>query len=297
MLKAREQSRPGYSSRGIEMETNIQVEVGYAYIVYQMGKVGSSTIFESLRGVAGSIPVYKVHYLSDQGVDRGRRFYASLKRKVPVPHEAATEQLRRRMREQPGTVWKVVSLVREPIARDISAYVQMVDVLHPELLGADGPRIDRIARAATVQFMTFDENDSYTCTWFDYEIGPVLGIDVYAHPFDHTNGYLRIRQGNVDLLVLRLEDLNRNCERVLSEFTGQRVRMVRASSRSPEKLQEAYTEDVYRRIVRKVIVPARVCARVYGSRYARHFYTRDELLAYAAKWSASRSAWENSETG
>jgi hypothetical protein len=276
------------------MESNAHVQAGYAYIVYQMGKVGSSTIFESLCSAVDSISIYKVHYLSDQGIDRGRQFYDGLRRKVPIPHEQTTEQLRRRIWEQPRTIWKIVSLVREPIARDISAYVQMVDVLHPGLLGADGPRIDRIARAATVQFIAFDEARSYTCGWFDYEIRQVFGIDVYAEPFDHTNGYLRVRQSNVDLLVLRLEDLNRNGEQALSEFVGQRVSMVRASSRSPEKLQEAYTEDVYRQIVRRVVVSPQVCARVYDSRYARHFYTRDELLANTAKWSTPRSARESS---
>src|SRR5207248_8117879 len=122
------------------------------HIVYQMGKVGSSTVYESLRR-AGIPNLFKVHYLSDAGLDRARRLYAGFSVRVPVPHEESSVALQRMLRAgSTGVRWKVFTLVREPVARDVSAYVQMVDLLCPER-DAGGRRVDRIARAAAAQVL------------------------------------------------------------------------------------------------------------------------------------------------
>lgn len=272
------------------MRHNAHIRSEHTIVVHQMGKVGSSTVYASLSAAVRNTPVYKTHYLSEQGISRGRALYRDLPRQVAVPHDAESAELARRIRTEPDTRWKVVTLVREPIARDVSAYIQMVDVLHPQLVGGAAVQVDRIARASGAQFIAFDERTSYTCGWFDVEILPVFGVDVYATPFDHARGYTVLRKGNVELLVLRLEDLNAVCSPALSEFTGQDVPMVRHSSRSPEKLQEAYTEQVYRRILRKISVPARCVERIYASRYARHFYTAAELDRFARRWSRQAAA-------
>jgi hypothetical protein len=256
------------------------------HLVYQMGKVGSSTVHRSLRA-AGVPALHKVHYLSDLGVARSQRLYAGLARRVPVPHESGTAAVRRLLATGPDLTWKVVSLVREPIARDVSAYVQMVDVLHPELVAGDTPQVARIARAARAQFLAFDENRNYTCRWFDDELGQVFGIDVFAHSFDPAAGAQRLRAGRLDLLLMRMEDLDRVGSAALSEFIGRPVPLVRHSSRAPDKLQAAYQEPVYRQILRQVRVPEPVCQRVYASRYARHFYSAAELDRFTQRWAAS----------
>lgn len=260
------------------------------FLVYQMGKVGSSTVYASLRAADLPGPLFKVHYLSDAGLARGRARYAQLPVRVPVPYEQTTGQVRRLLADRPELTWKVVSLVREPIARDVSAYVQMVDVLHPELVAGPAPAVRRIARAAGVQFIGFDERRSYVCGWFEDELRAVFGVDVFDRPFDHQAGRLRIRSGRLDLLVVRAEDLDRVGARALSEFAGVPVPLVVASSRTPDKLQAAYVEPVYREILRQVRVPEPVCRRVYGSRYARHFYTPAEIDAFTARWSGPRPA-------
>jgi len=259
------------------------------HIVYQMGKVGSSTVYESLRR-AGIPNLFKVHYLSDAGLDRARRLYAGFSVRVPVPHEESSVALQRMLRAgSTGVRWKVFTLVREPVARDVSAYVQMVDLLCPELV-AGGPRVDRIARAAAAQFLGFAEERSYTCRWFAEEFGAAFGLDVFAHPFDAGRGWLRIRSRSVDIAVVRMEDLSRVFEDAAAELTGVSVPMVYASARSPDKLQAAYEENVYRQILDRVRIPEAMCRKVYRSRYARHFYTDAETARFTAKWARLATA-------
>lgn len=257
------------------------------YVVYQMGKVGSSSVHESLRR-AGVGTLHKVHYLADEGLATARRRYSEFATRLPVPYEETSEHLRALLRAgSPAIRWKVVTLVREPIARDVSAYIQMVDLTNPDLVAGGQPRVGRIARAAAAQFIGFDETTNYTCRWFDDEFRRVFGLDVFDYPFDHARGWQRITQDGLDVLVLRLEDLDRVFEEAFLEFTGRRVPLVYMSSRTPAKLQAAYRQDVYRQVLRRVRIGETSCRSVYRSRYARHFYSPDELAAFQDHWSRS----------
>jgi hypothetical protein len=258
-----------------------------AILVYQMGKVGSSTIHESLLAADLQAPVYKTHYLSEQGQREGKAFYDGLKRPVPMPYGDISARLLRAIRSGSGTRWKVVTAVRDPVARDVSQFVQLLDLMQPGLTG-DGAGVDphRVARAITAQFLTFDERSNYTCRWFDTEIRQTFGVDVLDHPFHHEAGYTIIDGDRADILVLRLEDLDRSFGPATQRFLGlsSPLPMVRHSSRRPSKLETAYTEDVYSRIVPLVTVPRSICDRVYATRYARRFYTESERAAFIRRW-------------
>lgn len=256
-------------------------------LVYQMGKVGSTSVWETLTRSALPNPLYKVHYLSDQGIEEGGSVFSHLLG-VPgtLPHSDAVREVRARLAAEPGQPWKVVSLVRDPIARDVSSFVQIVHFVHPELTQ---PTVQeaRIARAAAMQFLMYREAESYHSRWFDMEVRQMFGIDVFDTPFDHEHKRLHVSRGNVDLMVLRLEDLDATLPANLAWFLGvpeENIRSTYASSRHPEKIAPAYDRDIYRRIVRQVRVPRSRSKPVYESRFARHFYTADEIDRFAARW-------------
>ncbi len=255
-----------------------------------MGKVGSTTVHRSLSGADLGVEIHKVHYLSDEGVREGKAFYENLAQTVPFPHEETTMKLREQIEERMDAHWRVVTLVREPIARDVSQFFQLLDLLHPELIDNEGnPKTERIARALTAQFMNYDETKSYTCTWFDKEIKKVFGIDVFRYPFNHQDGFTIIRQNNLDLLILRLEDLNRNFCTSFKRFLDreQPITMVRASSRSSQKLETVYREPVYDELLGSIKIPKALCEKVYKSKYATHFYEPQEIEAFVRRWSGA----------
>ncbi|MER5703737.1 putative capsular polysaccharide synthesis family protein [Micromonospora sp. NPDC002296] len=260
-------------------------------LIYQMGKVGSTSLWETLTRSGIPNPVYKVHYLSDHGIREGGAVFTHLLG-VPgtLPHSDAVREVRELLTDEPDRPWKVVSVVRDPIARDVSSFVQLVHFAHPELTR---PTIqeDKIARAASLQFAMYSESDSYHSRWFDTEIRDMFGIDVFETPFDHEHRRLRVSRGNVDLMVLRLEDLTATLSGNLSWFLGvppSDIPAVYASSRHPEKQAPAYDPDVYRRIVKRVRVPLARSRPIYESRFARHFYTDDEIGRFAAGWAEGR---------
>jgi Putative capsular polysaccharide synthesis protein len=262
------------------------VSGGPVLLLYQMGKVGSSTMFASLRA-AGYTDAVKVHYLSDQGLARADELYAAAPVRLPVPYRAETERIRELLRSRRHEVeWKVISLVREPIARDVSALIQMVDMLRPDLVQGGTPDVRAIVRAVRSQFLGFSERRSYTCRWFDDELRAVFGIDVFGAAFDPGPGWMRLKQDHVDLLVLRLESLDETIGPATAEFLGAPIQLVRHSSRSDAKLQAAYRKPWYDGIVSGVRLPRALCQRIYESRYSRHFYSADERGQFTERWAA-----------
>ena len=90
-------------------------------LVWQMGKVGSSTIVNSLHQARFDGAVFHVHVLSGALIGRGELFKKAVRQgTVAYLYNVALRELlcggNRR--------WKIISLVREPVGRNISAFFQ-----------------------------------------------------------------------------------------------------------------------------------------------------------------------------
>lgn len=154
-------------------------------LIYQPGKVGSSSLYKSIceRG----INVLHCHHLL---VD-GKIFKEDIK------------------------LWtknkkiKIISMVRDPIARQISAMWQNI------------PSIDRYSDE-----VDFNEIENYyfgrdftndEFEWFDRRINYLFNINVFDYAFSQENGYSIIEKDNIELLLIKVEKLS-NLEKVVGKF-------------------------------------------------------------------------------
>ena len=261
-----------------------------ALIIYQMGKVGSTTLHNVLEQADLPMPIYKVHFLSDAGLRHAVEFHQKTL-KIPwetTPHIETTNFLRQKIKSDNNTQWKIISLVRDPIGREISEFFQYVHSLYPNLLDANG-EIDaqKTMRILQTKFMFYNPQKNYTCRWFDMEVKNMFGIDVFAHPFDTEAGYSIIKQGNVDLLVMRLESLNENFTPAMNEFLGRPLALnhQQANVRSTQK-----RGATYHHIRQQFSLSDSVCRKVYHSAYARHFYSETQIDQFVQKWSGKASS-------
>lgn len=260
-------------------------ETDSAVIVYQMGKVGSTTVYESLASAGLSIPIYRVHSLSEEGLKRGIEFHHQVLKKPWSTHEKLSRLLREKIDSGQDVQWKIITLVREPIGREISEFFHYVDSLYPDLLDENGNlEKERVVRALRAKFLFYDEATNYACRWFDVEINQVFNLDVYAYPFNHRDGFTVIGRENVAVLILRLEDLDRCFNRGLTELLGLEypIKMTRSNLRTGRE-----HGTVYKQVLRDFTIPRLVCDRIYSSRYATHFYEESEIKEFVQKWAKS----------
>ena len=99
-------------------------------IVYQMGKVGSVAVFAALE--RAGVPAFHVHRMNRDHVDRMRLRRRALGwAEIPVaPHDVLGLSLNERVIAK-GRRAAIVTIVRDPIARNLSSYFEYLAAICP----------------------------------------------------------------------------------------------------------------------------------------------------------------------
>jgi Putative capsular polysaccharide synthesis protein len=252
-------------------------------VIYQMGKVGSSAVHRSLAAAFPDRPLWHVHTLAPEHVAAMREVHERESGPYRLPrHWILEDALSRALTHARGAApCGVVSLVRDPIARELSSLFQNPKRTRTSIQREDGAvdpeRVLAYAREELARTGAFE----YVDTWFDLEIKRVLGIDVFAQPFDVDRGFAVHAAGPLRLLVLRLEDLDRTFAPGVRELLGvaHDVPLIRAGQRSD--LPDARS---YRGVQERLRFPGEILDRIYAGRVSRHFYSEPERERLKARW-------------
>ncbi len=185
---------------------------------------------------------------------------------------------------------KCITLVREPIARQISAFFQ---VLYGRREGSRRLFQRRIADmglqsalrrymlSTRDEFKTWFENEFLPIeTWFETEFQPTTGIDVFRHPFDVEKGYTIIRENGVEVLLMTMEHLS-SLEGVIGEFVGNSDFMLPKENVGAEK--------DYARLYQETLDTFEIPREFYDHYYKdsplmKHFYSQADIEKFAARW-------------
>lgn len=234
---------------------------GNVFLVFQPGKVGSSSVYESLK--RERIFCYHIHEFT--GNYGWIKTFEKAQKGLWALHKA--EKV------------KIISLVRDPIARGISSYFQRMQ----ESVRGIGYALEPDAYKGVIAFLT-DETEKGTYgnmfEWFDIEMKGTFGIDVYQHDFDKRKGYQIIQQDNMELLLLKLEKLN-DCVEIIGQFAGVKdFKLMKANMGSDKLYYFAYEE-----LKKTIEIPQSILDFYYKDNFAMdHFYTLEEKEAFYKKW-------------
>jgi len=258
-------------------------------IVHQMGKVGSKTVelslIEAYQALGINTPIYHTHALNDFEIRRRTAMQEQERgQRNPESTLAALEygeHIRKQIDENPAQHWNLVSLVRDPIARNIAIFFHILSEYIPNW----GERYTNGKLSlGDVQALFLSMASAYNDldNWFSRQMKavPAFGIDVYENSFPREIGY-RIYPGplQASLLLIRLENLNGCAERAMHEFLGLENFALHNTNVGTEK---DYA-DLYRAF-RGQPLPVEYVQRIYNTQFARHFYTDAELLVLAKRW-------------
>ena len=234
-------------------------------LVYQMGKVGSSSVERTLAGAG--IPKVHVHFIAPASWKETARWHRKNGQTLP-PHFHKGRLLRHWINWTERQV-RVVTLVRDPIARHVSGAFET-----GHFTEFPTKNQSKALQELRNQLCAEDVLD-YPYTWFDRESAPVFDVDVLNHPFNREKGYGRIKNENVDLLILTLEQLNDLVPTVLSAFVGTSVEIEKARVR---------TDEVYDRVKEQLTLPESTVRRLYDHSWMRHFYTEQDIERFTQRW-------------
>ena len=251
-------------------------------LLYQPWKVGSISIFESLKKM--DINCIHVHFLN-------------------MWKNIAMFLLKNKYKN--GEKVKIITLVREPISRmlaqffqlhfDLGRFDKLKNMIKTELLLKLEIGIKffiykyysskllfwdyliRNIRWQEIKLKIFRFNQF---DWFDNELKAIFGVDIYAHPFDREKGYSIIKQGNIEVLAIKLEKLN-TLEGVISEFiNAPHFKLINANEG-----ENKYYKYLYKNVKENIKIPVEIFKEYYENNPKMdHFYTEEEKTAFMKKW-------------
>lgn len=216
-------------------------------LVYQPGKVASSTVYNSIKRY--NCNALHCHILAEI-CDNDDDLY--------------------RLLDQKGG--KIICLVRDPVARRISEMWQNIKNVERYAIDADFGEIEKY------YFDGFFENFEFD--WFDHEMKKTFHLDVFEYPFNQNKGYSIIKQEGIELLLMKMEKLD-SLENVIGDFLGIEGFRLHSKNIGGEKeyrfaikeykknfrLSKKRLTDIYRNNIRM-----------------RHFYSEEECDDLYKKW-------------
>jgi hypothetical protein len=280
--------------------------------VHQVGKVGSTSVTAALSAMFPERTVYQTHTLSEIPLLNHLDFWLGHPAAPRINlghHLRGSFELGKHLAEGVESVnWYLLSLVRDPLSRTISAFFQnlhkqWIYQIPPESAeicrrvlrrktaadpGVAPGEMDRLVKDLIATFRARYPHRLFD-HWFDREIKSIFGIDVFAEPFAIEQGYQIYQRGSVRLLMLRLEDAARTFDPAIKGWLSGSSLSARVQentlnqSRANDGSTKGYS-DLYRSFLKEFCIAPEKLAEYYQSRTARHFYSEEEAAEFRARW-------------
>jgi hypothetical protein len=263
-------------------------------LVLQMGKVGSKSVQAGLEAQVLDRPIYHAHFLSRERTartEKQRRKFFRTDRHSYLMRPWLNQFLLQTFEEHKDKhTWKLITLTREPVGRNISAFFENLEVVPCK---ADGefeissdyyqiqPTIVSVDDTDTLAQLFFEraQHDS-PLRFFDREIRDIFEIDVLGSGFPIEKGYGIYSSERADLLVLKLESLAHCADAALAEFLDiDEFRVINRNIGAKKVYAPLY--DAFKR---NANIDSEYADTLYNSEYMRTFYSDAEIAAARANW-------------
>ena len=233
------------------------------YVIYTMSKVGTTSLSKSIQKALPNSHVFHIHFLSDFYLKGRNDKHASLSEKIRRDYFDYTAS-------NPNNNIKFITLTRDPIARNLSGIIQNIEFF---LGKKENHNVENL--------LQFSKNmsHSYALDWFETELNNYLDTDIYNFPFDKRKGYNIQKTQKGELLTLKLEQLNDCAEKALMQFIGIPIQLSIENQTSRKN-----TGNLQRLFYEKYRASEKTIEMVYNSKFVNHFYTKEEINTFKAKW-------------
>ncbi len=236
-------------------------------LVYTLSKVGSSSVYYSLKKTYPYKEIHHVHFLGDTWLNKfktGHRIFNNNLKNA--------ERIFTLLNKKPWRL-KIIALTRDPIARDISGMFQTWQHVF------DVPDITEVPAEQIVEQL--HKNDFlYSQNWFETDFMEFTGLNVFQEGFDAEQGYQIYKTDQADILIMQLEQLNVIYNEAMQAFLGNGSYVLQkeniTSSRESGKLH-SQVKGLLR-------LPPETLEEICASDYMTTFYNAVQLEKFKERW-------------
>jgi len=249
-------------------------------LVHQMGKVGSSSVVYTLKNSSLNHPITHTHFLNSKKLKMQIEKNIQSRNGVIKRHLIESLLLLDSLKKDKKKI-NIVTIVREPIGRNISTFFETIsDKL------AHNYYLKRNKSEITINYLIEEFlNKSYheaPLTWFNREIKNVFGIDIYKQAFDFNKGYKIYTENNINILVLKLENIKHSHSSAFKDFLG----LDNFSLINRNIADKKDYSTIYNEFKKQIVLPEHYIKMMYDSKFTKHFYTKHEISILKKKWSS-----------
>ena len=264
-----------HSERRMTRRIDALLHQGSPVVVYSAPKTASTSIAAALTRTAGLATV-KVHFVQPE------HFWLGPLQPKTAPdgllrHRAIEQRPSRRMLFASDMPLRIVSVVRDPIAFNLSNYTFFGRAYWMRTFWRSAPWIDT-DRIMGHFLRTFPHDSS--SLWWQREFAPTTGIDIAREGFDAERGWQRYRNGRFDCLVIRSDIADDDKQTALAEWTGMPVSKVERENANDTQS----APGVYERMKAAVAGERAYVERMLALPAAQMFFNAKQREALADKW-------------
>ncbi|WP_028873271.1 putative capsular polysaccharide synthesis family protein [Psychroserpens burtonensis] len=236
-------------------------------LVYTMSKVGSSSVYYSLKQKFPYKEIHHVHFLGDTWLHKFKNDHTIFKNNLKTADKLFALFNKKRWNV------KIITLTRDPIARDISGIFQAWQHVFD---------VDDITEVTPEQILGYlNSNDFlYAANWFETDFLEFTGLNVFNSKFDKDKGYQTYSSNNTPILVMQLEQLNAVYNEAMNVFIGtdeyvlhkENITSSRASGLLNKKIKTLFH------------LPLTKVETIYNSQYINTFYNPTQIENFKDRW-------------
>jgi hypothetical protein len=237
--------------------------------IYQMGKVGSTSLELALPNAVHVHAFYSKNHTCPVRL-KGLAKFGFKHFIYRVEQELLALLLRRAFKSRTHT--KIITLVRDPQARNISMFFHDLDAYlfaaHTNCLNTREAPLPTRCQNADVLVDIFNQefDHQYALNWFDEEFIPMTGIDVYCQAFNKEDGFTFLENDKTSVLCIRTDKLS-TCTEQIKQFTGENIEL-----QYENKAEGKWYESIYRHFKSAYEYEPDLLAKQKTSKFYKHFF-------------------------
>lgn len=258
---------------------------GSPVLVYQMGKVGSKSVYNTLKPYDLPGSLHHVHLLSQKKLDRSldQHLKNNIKPTVQLLQSIAVRSF---IDSNPGNKIFIITMVREPISQLVSSFFQNLNNdAADEIRQQPEKKFSELQSIVRHQLEQYDPRTAWNCNWFESEFKPATNIDIYETEFANEDGFVQLERDGISVLCLRLES-PAGWDLAIAKFLGLNVDF---ELKSQNVSNQKYYGTLYTQVKKSLKISEDALKRIYGTKYATHFYTEEMIDSFKQKFGCGLS--------
>ncbi len=221
-------------------------------LIYQMGKVASSSIHHSLKKQYSGAVAHAHHIGSSNWASQ--LFYEWFNR---------------------GQTIKIISPVRDPIGYNISAFFHNFEIITGTPYSQN-----KLTTDESIQLFLDKVDHDIPLNWFDINIKKYFNVDIYSDT-SLDGDAKEYHHNNVSILVFRIDIDDIKKEKAIQDFLDLPNFKLHNRNISSEKIyNKSYSE-----FKNRLKLPSTYLKKMEESKFFNHFYSKQEIAKILSKWS------------